>query len=94
MSPSFNKEVFVDFMGAQMKTLSFLAYIIRVYQDVIMQHANQMVKGVLSLLTMCPMEVSSLRKELMVAARHILATDLRISKCKLCLTAIITTVFG
>ena len=25
----FNKEVFVDFMGAQIKTLSFLAYIIR-----------------------------------------------------------------
>jgi transformation/transcription domain-associated protein len=28
-SPAFNKEVFVDFMGAQIKTLSFLAYIIR-----------------------------------------------------------------
>lgn len=31
-SPSFNKEVFVDFMGAQIKTLSFLAYIIRLFQ--------------------------------------------------------------
>lgn len=31
-SPSFNKEVFVDFMGAQIKTLSFLAYIIRLLQ--------------------------------------------------------------
>ena len=30
----FNKEVFVDFMGAQIKTLSFLAYIIRIYQEV------------------------------------------------------------
>jgi transformation/transcription domain-associated protein len=29
----FNKEVFVDFMGAQIKTLSFLAYIIRIYQE-------------------------------------------------------------
>lgn len=28
-SPDFNKEVFVDFMGAQIKTFSFLAYIIR-----------------------------------------------------------------
>ena len=28
-----NKEVFVDFMGAQIKTLSFLAYIIRIYQE-------------------------------------------------------------
>lgn len=30
----FNREVFVDFMGAQIKTLSFLAYIIRIYQEV------------------------------------------------------------
>ena len=30
----FNKEVFVDFMGAQIKTLSFLAYVIRIYQEV------------------------------------------------------------
>lgn len=29
LSPDFNKEVFVDFMGAQIKTFSFLAYIIR-----------------------------------------------------------------
>ena len=29
---NFNREVFVDFMGAQIKTLSFLAYIIRLYQ--------------------------------------------------------------
>ncbi|XP_049942725.1 transformation/transcription domain-associated protein [Schistocerca serialis cubense] len=77
MSPSFNKEVFVDFMGAQIKTLSFLAYIIRIYQEVVAQHASQMVKGMLSLLTLCPMEVANLRKELMIAARHILATDLR-----------------
>lgn len=31
-SQLFNKEVFVDFMGAQIKTLSFLAYIIRLLQ--------------------------------------------------------------
>jgi len=31
-SPSFNKEIFVDFITAQIKTLSFLAYIVRVYQ--------------------------------------------------------------
>lgn len=30
----FNREIFVDFMGAQIKTLSFLAYIIRIYQEV------------------------------------------------------------
>ena len=31
-SPSFNKEIYVDFVAAQIKTLSFLAYIIRIYQ--------------------------------------------------------------
>ena len=30
----FNKEVFVDFMWAQIKTLSFLAYVIKLYQEV------------------------------------------------------------
>ncbi|PSN44253.1 Transcription-associated protein 1 [Blattella germanica] len=77
-NPSFNKEVFVDFMGAQIKTLSFLAYIIRIYQEVVAKHSQLMVKGMLGLLTLCPMEVAHLRKELLIAARHILATDLRI----------------
>ncbi|KAK1124236.1 hypothetical protein K0M31_006611 [Melipona bicolor] len=76
-SPGFNKEVFVDFMGAQIKTLSFLAYVIRVYQDVVSQHSSILVKGILGLFTLCPMEVAHLRKELVIASRHILATDLR-----------------
>jgi len=76
-NPAFNKEVFVDFIAAQIKTLSFLAYIIRIYQENINAHSPQMVKGMLGLLTMCPQEVAHLRKELLIAARHILATDLR-----------------
>ena len=76
-NPAFNKEVFVDFIAAQIKTLSFLAYIIRIYQENINVHSAQMVKGMLGLLTMCPQEVAHLRKELLIAARHILATDLR-----------------
>ncbi|EZA54681.1 Transformation/transcription domain-associated protein [Ooceraea biroi] len=76
-SPGFNKEVFVDFMGAQIKTLSFLAYVIRVYQDVISQNSAMLVKGILGLFTLCPMEVAHLRKELVIASRHILATELR-----------------
>ena len=64
-------------MGAQIKTLSFLAYIIRMYQTEIGHHSNLMVKGMLSLLTICLHEVAHLQKELLIAARHILATDLR-----------------
>ncbi|XP_023247442.1 transformation/transcription domain-associated protein [Copidosoma floridanum] len=76
-APGFNKEVFVDFMGAQIKTTSFLAYIIRIFQDVVAQHSTMMVKGMLGLLSLCPPEVANLRKELLIAARHILATDFR-----------------
>ncbi|XP_067013941.2 transformation/transcription domain-associated protein [Anabrus simplex] len=76
--PDFNKEVYVDFMGAQIKTLSFLAFIIRLYQEVVAQHATHMVKGLLGLLSLCPQEVAHLRKELLIAARHILSTDLKL----------------
>jgi len=75
--PAFNKEIFVEFIGAQIKTLSFLAYIIRVYQSEVAQHATPMVRGILSMLELCPMEVVHSRKELFIAARHITATDLR-----------------
>lgn len=37
-----------------------------------------MVRGMIALLTVCPHEVAHLRKELLIAARHILATELRI----------------
>lgn len=79
--PNFNREVFVDFMGAQIKTLSFLAYIIRTFlaqfQETINTHAPTMVEGMISLLRLCPIGPASLRKELLVATRHILATELR-----------------
>ncbi|XP_031549522.1 transformation/transcription domain-associated protein-like isoform X2 [Actinia tenebrosa] len=76
-SPTFNKEVYVDFVAAQIKTLSFLAYIIRIYQEMVNTYSQNMVGGLLGLLRYCPQEVAHLRKELLIAARHILATDLR-----------------
>ena len=74
----FNKEVFADFVHAQIKALSFLAYVIRIYQEVVSTHSTQMVKGILSLLAGCPPEVAHTRKEMLIAARHILSTELRI----------------
>ncbi|CAJ0925872.1 unnamed protein product [Ranitomeya imitator] len=73
----YNKELYADFIAAQIKTLSFLAYIIRIYQDTVAKHSQQMVKGMLQLLTNCPPETAHLRKELLIAAKHILSTDLR-----------------
>ncbi|KAI0241636.1 hypothetical protein LSAT2_022282 [Lamellibrachia satsuma] len=40
-------------------------------------HSTQMVEGMLGLLSHCPQEVAHLRKELLIAAGHILAIDLR-----------------
>ena len=37
-----------------------------------------MVKGILSLLSGCPPEVAGTRKEMLIAARHILSTELKI----------------
>ncbi|KTF86534.1 hypothetical protein cypCar_00003378, partial [Cyprinus carpio] len=73
----FNKELYADFIAAQIKTLSFLAYIIRIYQDLVGKYSQQMVKGMLQLLSYCPPETAHLRKELLIAAKHILTTDLR-----------------
>lgn len=48
-----------------------------VYQDLVGKYSQQMVKGMLQLLSNCPPETAHLRKELLIAAKHILTTDLR-----------------
>ncbi|KAL7021314.1 hypothetical protein ACKWTF_011837 [Chironomus riparius] len=77
----FNRELFVDFLGAQIKTLAFLAYTIKTFSgglmEIIENHAKTLVEGMILLLRLCPKEVAHLRKELLVATRHILATNLR-----------------
>lgn len=81
MMENFNKELFVDFMGAQIKTLAFLAYTIKTFSGVLIEiievHAKTLVDGMFSLLRLCMKESAHLRKELLVATRHILATNLR-----------------
>lgn len=81
-SPGFNKEIYVDFMGAQIKTLTFSAYIMRLFPENVQTHASTMVKGMINLLENCPKEVASLRKELLVASRHILQTEFRNRKSR------------
>lgn len=46
-------------------------------QDLVGKYSQQMVKGMLQLLSNCPSETAHLRKELLIAAKHILTTDLR-----------------
>lgn len=42
-----------------------------------MTHSAAVTSGILSLMHLCPKEAAHLRKELLIAARHIFATDLR-----------------
>lgn len=42
-----------------------------------MGHSQAITSGILSLMHLCPKEAANLRKELLIAARHIFATELR-----------------
>nr|XP_042909111.1 transformation/transcription domain-associated protein isoform X1 [Parasteatoda tepidariorum] len=91
-NPSFNKEVYVDFMHAQIKTLSFLTYLVRIYQNAVNEHSSQFAKGMIGLLCLCLQEVAHLCKELLVAACHMSATDLRDSLLLIVLSLILLIV--
>lgn len=43
-------------------------------------HSSSITNGMLTLMQNCPKEAAHLRKELLIAARHIFATELRQSK--------------
>ncbi|KAI8989366.1 hypothetical protein BDB01DRAFT_537511 [Pilobolus umbonatus] len=74
-----NRTVYNDFIVAQVKTMSFLAYILRSYTNVLKPFQNRIPEFVLRLLRECPPESSATRKELLVATRHILSTEFRSS---------------
>ncbi|KAG0164843.1 hypothetical protein DFQ30_009322 [Apophysomyces sp. BC1015] len=74
-----NRSVYNDFIVAQVKTMSFLAYILRSYTQLLRAYQDQIPDFVLRLLRECPPESSATRKELLVATRHILSTDFRVS---------------
>lgn len=77
------------FGGAQFLIINYLAHpcfhalplilyvLVHPFQDLVAKYSQQMVKGMLQLLTNCPSETAHLRKELLIAAKHILTTDLR-----------------
>lgn len=72
-----NRAVYNDFIIAQVKTMSFLAYILRSYTSLLKPFQQQIPDFILRLLRECPPESSATRKELLVATRHILSTDFR-----------------
>jgi transformation/transcription domain-associated protein len=66
-----------EFVACQVKTLSFLTYLLRGFQDMMRQHEDRISRSVIDLLKNCPGDAVTTRKELLVATRHILATDFR-----------------
>lgn len=67
---------FECFVSSQVKTLSFLTFLLLTYTQAITNHRAEIVFSVVSLLQIVPAESLSTRRELLVATRHILATEL------------------
>ncbi|AGO14186.1 AaceriAER393Cp [[Ashbya] aceris (nom. inval.)] len=78
MSPTIkNRSAFFEYILAQIKATSFLAYVfIRGHAPEYMQnHVSVVPDLVMRLLQDCPSELSTARKELLHATRHILSTN-------------------
>ena len=72
-----NQAAFGEFIAAQVKTMNFLAYLLRVYGQLLQDFLPTLPNVVLRLLKDCPREKSSARKELLVAIRHIINFNYR-----------------
>ena len=66
-----------ELIAAQVKTLSFLTQFLRGFGEQMKPFEDRIASNVVSLMTTCPRECISARRELLQATRHILATDFR-----------------
>ena len=75
--PNHQKQVFSDMKGAQVKTISFVTYLLRGYSESVQPHRDVVSQSIVDLFRTCPDSVAT-RKELLVATRHVLsAPDFR-----------------
>lgn len=72
-----NRAAFGDFITAQIKTMSFLAYLLRQYSTQLTDFLPTLPDIVIRLLKDCPREKSGTRKELLIAIRHIINYNFR-----------------
>ncbi|KAH8199804.1 hypothetical protein TruAng_006027 [Truncatella angustata] len=72
-----NRAAFGEFITAQVKTMSFLAYLLRQYSSHLTDFLPTLPDIVVRLLQDCPREKSAARKELLVAIRHIINFNFR-----------------
>jgi len=64
-----------ELVACQVKTLSFLTYLLRGFTDQMKPHEGRIAHSVVQLMKTCPSDSISTRKELLVATRHILAIE-------------------
>ena len=69
--------LYCSLLACQVKTLSFLTYLLRGFAKKMRAYEDSIGSAVITLLGSCPAESVTTRKELLVATRHILATDFR-----------------
>lgn len=74
--PPHLKSHFIELKGAQVKTVSFLTYLLKSFSGYIKQHEESICKSIVNLLVTCSDSVS-IRKELLVALKHVLGTDFK-----------------
>ena len=77
-SQSRQKEHYADFMAAQVKTLYYITYHLGQFTDIMQPYRDSITVSVIQLLMNCPNESVGMRRELLVATRHILQTDFRV----------------
>ncbi|KAL1410016.1 transcription-associated protein 1 [Vanrija albida] len=74
-----NREMYTELIKTQVKTMAFLAYVLRGSQANVKDYLEVFPEACIRLLRDCPPEDVSTRKELLVATRHILTADSRSS---------------
>lgn len=76
ISPSIrNRPLYVEFIMLQVKALSFLAYIARLFPNLVRPHQALIPASVVQLYRNCPHESVFIRKELLVSTRHLFTND-------------------
>lgn len=73
--PTSMREVFCDLKSAQVKTISFITYLLRGSAPLVEQHQKEISDSIVYLLKTCP-DVVATRKELLIATRHVLGSPI------------------
>eukprot|EP01098_Paradermamoeba_levis_P000327 TRINITY_DN10338_c0_g1_i1.p1 TRINITY_DN10338_c0_g1~~TRINITY_DN10338_c0_g1_i1.p1 ORF type:complete len:295 (+),score=52.77 TRINITY_DN10338_c0_g1_i1:321-1205(+) len=66
---STHRTAYVDFIATQVKTLSFLAYLLRSWAELLKPYQETIPKFLIQLLLNCPSESAATRKDLLIATR-------------------------